>query len=445
MKNLALIVVAPLVLLFVAACLPESPRIQQLVAGENHACALDNKISDVICWGDNTYGQATVPALNDPRWIAAGSGFSCAIDASGVRCWGKNDAGQTDASSGLINARAISAGFDHACAIAGSGVHCWGDDTYGQISRMPTINGAKTLAAGGYHTCVNDNDGIKCWGRNAEGQSNVPAFTSPSQLVAGGFHNCVIDAGAVKCWGGSNPGILNDIPSVTHPTALAAGAFHACVVDAGNTKCWGDESFLSVLSPRELTRPKTLAVGGRLPLAEGGEVFACARHLQGVACWGDNSRGQLSYDGQPYHIVYRAESLIDRPAEDVWAVLMDLDKYPLWNPFTLEMNSSLQLGAPMVMRVKMNSLLVLTQTEHIRVIDHVNHKVCWGINTSTPAFSSGERCQWLEAISPMQTRYVTEDLIEGSSAPGVIASFGTGLEAGFQGVAEQLKARVESL
>jgi len=125
-------------------------------------------------------------------------------------------------------------------------------------------------------------------------------------------------------------------------------------------------------------------------------------------------------------------------------VLLDLESYPLWNPYTVAMESTLRIGDPMVMTVKMNELLTIEQIEHIRVLE-AGHKVCWGIETTTPELNSGERCQWLEALPGGGTRYVTEDLIEGILNPVVLGLFDSDLQRGFDGVARGLKARAEQL
>jgi hypothetical protein len=122
---------------------------------------------------------------------------------------------------------------------------------------------------------------------------------------------------------------------------------------------------------------------------------------------------------------------------------MDLPNYGLWNPFTIAMKSTLKVGDPMVMTVKMSDLVTLEQTENIRVLD--GRKACWGINTTTPESNSGERCQWLEPLPDGGTHYITEDLIEGTLNPVAIGLFGENTRVGFEGVARELKVRVEAL
>jgi len=67
-----------------------------LALGAAHALAL-GRDGTVTAWGDNTFGQTTVPAgLTDVVYIAAGDNHSVAVDAEGrVWAWGDNSQGQT--------------------------------------------------------------------------------------------------------------------------------------------------------------------------------------------------------------------------------------------------------------------------------------------------------------------------------------------------------------
>ena len=66
----------------------------------------------VVAWGDNTFGQTTVPAgLSGVTAIAAGWYHSLALRANGtVVAWGYNYDGQADVPAGLSGVTAIAAG-----------------------------------------------------------------------------------------------------------------------------------------------------------------------------------------------------------------------------------------------------------------------------------------------------------------------------------------------
>ena len=75
----------------------------------------------MVCWGDNTYGQVTVPSGLFTA-IAAGHGYSCGIRTGGeVVCWGDNTYGQVTVPSGLFTAIAAGGGRylgGHSCGYA---------------------------------------------------------------------------------------------------------------------------------------------------------------------------------------------------------------------------------------------------------------------------------------------------------------------------------------
>ena len=66
--------------------------------------------------------------------------------------------------------------------------------------------------------------------------------------------------------------------------------------------------------------------------------------------------------------VYVAEVEIDAPASSGWAVLAGVATYQAWNPFTPECVTSLEVGQPVDMRVRMAKLgFSVQQRETVRV------------------------------------------------------------------------------
>src|SRR4030095_656598 len=73
----------------------------------------------IVAWGDNTYGQATIPAaLSGIAAVAAGDAHTVALKDDGtVVAWGSNEWGQITVPAGLAGVKAIAAGGDPSMAL----------------------------------------------------------------------------------------------------------------------------------------------------------------------------------------------------------------------------------------------------------------------------------------------------------------------------------------
>jgi hypothetical protein len=142
-----------------------------VTTGLYHACAIDD--SGVKCWGVDADGNLNVPPLRNPKLVSAANCHTCAIDDNGVKCWGSNDHGQTQVPP-LKRPRSVSTGYNHTCALDDDGVKCWGNNQYGQI-HVPPLSNPRMVSAGGWHSCALDDNGMKCWGWKAKGQIDIPA------------------------------------------------------------------------------------------------------------------------------------------------------------------------------------------------------------------------------------------------------------------------------
>ena len=181
-----------------------------LVAGDAHNCVIDD--NGVACWGDNTKGALDVPTgLENPIWLAAGQNFSCVIDAkisgNDVICWGnpKPDKGQTSPPT-LVNPVTVSAGDIHACAIDDTGIVCWGDSKDGKTTAPATIVSPEWVDVGRSHTCAVGDGLVTCWGKANKGQLDAPLLSNPTQILSGLNHNCALHDKGIACWGDDTAG-----------------------------------------------------------------------------------------------------------------------------------------------------------------------------------------------------------------------------------------------
>jgi hypothetical protein len=140
---------------------------------------------------------------------------------------------------------------------------------------------------------------------------------------------------------------------------------------------------------------------------------------------------------------FAAQVDIDAPPERVWAVLLDLPRYPEWNPLTTAVQSELHLGAPVELTVRMSRLgRTVVQRVEVREVT-VPHRLRWGMTMGLPWILRAERIQRLEPLASGRTRYVTEDTIAGALGPVVFGIFGPSLVDGFEAMARALAEEVE--
>ena len=173
-----------------------------VIAGYYHNCALDD--TGVVCWGKNDDGQTTVPTLTDPTQVSAAFFNTCVLDDTGVTCWGNNMDGQTTIPT-LANPTQVSAGYRHICALHDMGVVCWGNNDVSQTT-VPTLANPSQVSAGAVHSCALDDMGVVCWGNNDLSQTTVPTLTNPTQISVGFAHTCALDDTGVTCWGNNEHG-----------------------------------------------------------------------------------------------------------------------------------------------------------------------------------------------------------------------------------------------
>ena len=298
---------------------------RSITVGAFHACAALTD-GDVRCWGFNHYGQlgdgtrtnsatpVTVAGITTATSVSASTLHSCALLANGsVVCWGDNNDGQLG--DGTLTGPAKCAGV--ACSTGPVQVTGITDAT--QIS----AGGDTSQEGDGDHACALIAGGtVKCWGANYSGELGDGAISDRStpvsvrgvsratQVAAGGYTSCaVFGGGRITCWGDNSDGELGSetttgyrtrpvaVKQITDATSATAGGYHSCAVLAGRkVACWGDNTngelgdgtigeTLTEVSVRGITDATQVASGN---------YHSCAVRVVGtVQCWGDNSYGEL--------------------------------------------------------------------------------------------------------------------------------------------------------
>ncbi|HEX5067947.1 MAG TPA: SRPBCC domain-containing protein [Myxococcota bacterium] len=134
---------------------------------------------------------------------------------------------------------------------------------------------------------------------------------------------------------------------------------------------------------------------------------------------------------------------IDAPAATVWHVIADLERYPEWNAFVVSCRSTLEVGAPIDMRVRVLPFLAQPQRETIQ--EHVpGQRLCYGLPPGATGALASQRCHHVEALGPTCARYTSRFQLSGWLAPVVRGLLGAQLRRGFTEMSAGIQKRAES-
>ncbi len=137
---------------------------------------------------------------------------------------------------------------------------------------------------------------------------------------------------------------------------------------------------------------------------------------------------------------------IDAPAELVWDVLVDLERYGQWNPFTVKVESTLRMGEAVNLFLPdpVNPGQLVHVVEYLATCERPR-QLSWEMYATADNPDAARRDQYIEATGAASCRYHTTDLFLGPTAQTVMEQHGPWVKQGFDAVAHSLKARAEAL
>ncbi len=144
----------------------------------------------------------------------------------------------------------------------------------------------------------------------------------------------------------------------------------------------------------------------------------------------------------PAFTVYSDRVEINAPQQRVWDILMDIDRYPQWNPFTEKVVTNFKPGNPVELHVNLPRRGKRLQREFITGV-HPPHKLGWGMNMLHDSLLRARRWQTVEPLAEDRCCYHTEDHLSGLLCPLVRWLYFQSMADGFNSMAYALKQRAE--
>jgi hypothetical protein len=146
-----------------------------------------------------------------------------------------------------------------------------------------------------------------------------------------------------------------------------------------------------------------------------------------------------------------ASATIEAPAEVVWAVMLDLDAYPTWNPFVVRVDGPTgrpaAVGDELVLHVRWASGRGVTTRERITRLEppsggRATLEYEFGGPLAALGLVRGRRLQQVEDAPGGAARYRTAERLHGLLA---VAAPISRVQEGFERHAAGLKARAEAV
>lgn len=145
--------------------------------------------------------------------------------------------------------------------------------------------------------------------------------------------------------------------------------------------------------------------------------------------------------------VTRSEIDIDAPAEKVWSIIIDLERYPQWNTFTPRMGvKQIVVGEEFLLDCQMTEKQLLRDEKEVFLAyEPERFRVCWGTSRTKgrPGIKSF-RWQICEPINDKRTHFVNYEEFHGILAPLVNLLYGKKLQSAFIRYCQDLKKHAES-
>jgi hypothetical protein len=133
---------------------------------------------------------------------------------------------------------------------------------------------------------------------------------------------------------------------------------------------------------------------------------------------------------------------VQAPAEAIWSVLADIERWPDWNPLYPKAEGQLKIGAPLTLDVALPDRK--PRTIRPVIADWIpNEQIHWRL-TALGGLVRATRYLEIEKLTETGCIFSNGELFDGPLASMVVRSLGSAARRGFATMGEAVKARAEA-
>jgi len=149
---------------------------------------------------------------------------------------------------------------------------------------------------------------------------------------------------------------------------------------------------------------------------------------------------------KPENIVTSITVVVEAPASVVWEVLTDLKRYEEWNPFTVRVESTLQVNQPVDLYIAIPGQAgqQMCVREWVIAVEP-ERLLSWEQRATAEDKNCARRDQVITTLGPERCSYYTTDIFLGVHEDQVMRDFGGWVKASFDQVAIGVKRQAESI
>ncbi|MES2622453.1 MAG: SRPBCC domain-containing protein [Bacteroidota bacterium] len=134
------------------------------------------------------------------------------------------------------------------------------------------------------------------------------------------------------------------------------------------------------------------------------------------------------------------EIIINAPAEKVWNILTDFEKFPEWNPLILRIEGKQELGAQLLVELNNGKGSSVFKPKVVRL--EKNKAFEWQGNLPLGMFTGRHQFR-IEKLSDTQVKFIHREDFSGWLSGLIMKQIGEGTRKGFIKMNEALKKRAE--